>query len=75
MQLSSPISRDFAILYRCDAPYRVIFLEGGWHLPKNGAIPPLVLSFTQAQLCDTLSRNVSRDNCAIPHKNKHEQVL
>ena len=29
--------------------------------------PPLVLSITQAPFC-----NVSRDNCAIPHKNKHE---
>ena len=38
-------------------------------------IPPLVLSFTQAHLCKTLFCNVSRDNCAIPHKNKHEIVL
>ena len=37
--------------------------------------PPLVLSFTQAHLCDTPFCNVSRDNCAIPHKNKHERVL
>ena len=28
--------------------------------------PPLVLSFTQAHLCDTPWCNVSRDNCAIP---------
>ena len=33
---------------------------------------PLVLSFTQAHLCDTPFCNISRDNCAIPHKNKHE---
>ena len=31
--------------------------------------PPLVLSFTQAHLCDTPFFNISRDNCAIPHKN------
>ena len=30
--------------------------------------PPLVLSFTQAHLCDTPFCYVSRDNCAIPHK-------
>ena len=30
--------------------------------------PPLVLSFTQAHLCDTPFCNISRDNCAIPHK-------
>ena len=34
--------------------------------------PLLVLSFTQARLCDTPFCNVLRDNCAIPHKNKHE---
>ena len=28
--------------------------------------PPLVLSFTQPNLCDTRFCNVSRDNCAIP---------
>ena len=37
--------------------------------------PPLVLNFTQTHLCDTPFCNVSRDNCAIPHKNKHERVL
>ena len=28
--------------------------------------PPLILSFTNAHLCETPSCNVSRDNCAIP---------
>ena len=37
--------------------------------------PLLVLSFTQAHQCDTPFCNISRDNCAIPHKNKHERVL
>ena len=37
--------------------------------------PPLALSFTQAHLCDTPLCNVSRDNCAIPHENKQENVL
>ena len=32
-------------------------------------------SFTQAHLCDTPFCNVSRDNCVIPHKNKHKRVL
>ena len=36
--------------------------------------PPLILGFTQAHLCDIPFRNVSRDNCAIPHENKHERV-
>ena len=33
--------------------------------------PPLALSFRQPHLCDTPFCNVSRDSCAIPHKNKH----
>ena len=37
--------------------------------------PPLVLNFAQTHPCDTPFCNVSRDNCAIPHKNKHEKVL
>ena len=37
--------------------------------------PPLVLSFTQAHLCDIPFCNVSQDHCATPHKNKHERVL
>ena len=37
--------------------------------------PPLVLSFTQEHLRDTPFCYVSRDNCAIPHKNKHERVF
>ena len=32
--------------------------------------PPLVLSFTQAHLCDAPFSNLSRDNCARPHENK-----
>ena len=36
--------------------------------------PPLALSFAQAHLCDTPFCYISRDICAIPHKNKHERV-
>ena len=36
---------------------------------ENGA---MTLSLTQAHLCDTPSCNVSHDDCAIPHENKHE---
>ena len=43
--------------------------------PKGCDTPPLVLSFTHAHLCDTPFCNISRDNCAIPHKNKHDRVL
>ena len=44
--------------------------------PQNGAIPPpLVLSFTQAHLRDTTFCNMSRDNCAMPYKNRHQIVL
>ena len=42
-------------------------------VPQNGAIPPpWHLVSTQAHLCDTPFCNIWRDNCAIPHKNKHE---
>ena len=34
--------------------------------------PSLVFSLTQAHLCHTPFRNVSRDDCATPHKNTHE---
>ena len=61
--------------YRCDTPYRAILFKGGLHSPKKLRYPPVVLSFTQAHLCDTPFCNVSRDTCAIPHKNKHEKVL
>ena len=37
--------------------------------------PFLVLSFTQAHLCDAPLCNVSHDNCAIPHKNELEILL
>ena len=71
--LSVPISRDIAILALRYPILRDTF-EGTLALPQNGAIPPLVLSFTQAHLCDTPFCNISRDNCAIPHKNQHERV-
>ena len=58
--------------YRCDTPYRAILFKGGEHSPKMVRYPPLVLNFTQTHPCDTPFCNVSRDNCAIPHKNKHE---
>ena len=44
---------------------RYIFRELA--LPQNGAIHPLVLSSTQAHLCDTPFCNISRNNCAIQH--------
>ena len=34
--------------------------------------PPLAPTFTQAHLCDTPVCNISRDDCAIPHKTKHK---
>ena len=46
----------------------------GWGF-VSGLRVPKVLSFTQAHLCDTPFCNISRDNCAIPHKNKRERVL
>ena len=57
--------------YRCDTPYRAILCSTP---PKWCDAPPLVLSFTQGHLCDTPFCNVSRDNCAISHKNKHERL-
>ena len=75
--LSNLVAPYRAILryYRCDTPYRAILFQGGSHSRKMVRYPPLVLSFTQAHLCDTPFCNVSRDNCAIPHKNMHEKVL
>ena len=35
---------------------------------RNGAMPPLVLSFTQAHRCNTQFCNISRDNCALPQE-------
>ena len=43
--------------------------------PKSRYIFPLVLSFTQAHMCDTPICNVSRDHCSTCHENKHEIVL
>ena len=56
-------------------PYRAILFKDASTRPKMVGYPLLALSFTQAHLCDTPFCNVSRDNCAIPHKNKHERVL
>ena len=61
LSLRYPISRDS--------------FSGRLALPQSGAIPPLVLSFAQAHLCDTPFCYISRDNCAIPHENKHERVF
>ena len=73
-QLSIPISRDVAIL-SLRYPISCDTFPGRLALPQNGAIhPPLVLSFTQAHLCDTPFCKISHDNCAVPHKNKHERV-
>ena len=67
--LSGPISRDIAILLLRYPISRDSF-SGRLALPQNGVrYPPLVLSFTHAHLCDSPFCSVSRDNCAIPHKN------
>ena len=36
---------------------------------------PLVLSFKQVHLCDTPFCNISRGNCAMPCKNKHQSKV
>ena len=43
--------------------------------PPKWCDPPLLMSFTQAHLCDTPCCNVWRDICVMPQKNKHERVL
>ena len=58
--------------YLCDTPCHAILLQGGERSSRNGA---RTLGFTQAQLCDTPCCDISRDNCAIPYKNKHNVVL
>ena len=63
---ASGVSRDTAIL-SLQYPISRDTFSGRLALPQNGAIPPLLLSFTQAHQCDTQFCNISRDNCAIPH--------
>ena len=73
--LGGPISRDTAIL-SLRYPFSRDTFSGRLAASHNGAIPPpLVLSSTEAHLCDTPLCSVSRENCAIPHQNKHERVL
>ena len=72
--LSGPISRDTAILLLRYPISRDTFQARSAVPQKRVRYPPLVLSFAQAHLCDTPFCNVSRDYCAIPHKNKHERV-
>ena len=60
--------------YRCDTPYRAIPSWGGEQSPKKVRYPPLVLNFTQAHLRAVPCCSISRDNCARPHKNKHQQT-
>ena len=69
----TPVTPYSAILryYRCDIA-RYFFREGSTS-PKW--CDTSVRSFTKAHLYDTLFCNISRDNCAIPHKSKHERVL
>ena len=73
-QLGGPISPDIAILLlRC--PISRHTFQGGQQLPTMVRYSPLAVSFTQAQLCNTPFCNISRNNCAKPHKNKHEIIL
>ena len=51
--------------YRCDTLYRALLFKGGWHSPEMVRYLPLVLSHTQAHLCNTPFGNISRDNRAI----------
>ena len=73
-ELSGPISRDIAVLSLRYPVLRDAF-KRGLHSPKMVRYLPLALSFTQAHLCDAPFCNVSRENCVIPLKNKHERVL
>ena len=74
-RLSGPISRDSAILSLRYPVLRDTF-SGRLAAPKNGAIPPPWYFYLhQTYLCDTPFCNISRDNCAIPHKNKHKIVF
>ena len=67
--LKSLVAPYRAILryYRCECPVSRDTFEGSQHSPKMVRYPPpLVLSFSQAHLCDTPFCYVSRDMCAIP---------
>ena len=68
--LSGAIRHDIARLsLRC--PISRNTFSGRLAAPQNVAITPaLVLSSTQALLCDIPCYNIWRDNCAIPHKTR-----
>ena len=50
--------------YRCDTPYRAIFLAGRLALPRNGAIPPLGVQYptkrSTKEFCDTIAAKIAR---------------
>ena len=52
----------------------VYYLLSGFGTPQKGALSPLLLSFTQAYLCNPAFYSISHDTCAIPHKNNHERA-
>ena len=56
-------------------PHIAIIFEGGQDSPKIVRWPLLPLSFTQAHLCDTPFCYISRDNCAIPHKQARKSLV
>ena len=65
--LSGPVSQDIAIVYRCDTPISRDAFSGRLTAPPKWCDTLiLVLSFTQAHLCDTPFCNISHDNCTIP---------
>ena len=72
--LSGPISRDTAIVSLRYPLSRDTF-SAIPAIPQQGAIPPLLPSFTQTYQCDTPFCNISRDTCAIPQENKHENIF
>ena len=69
------ISHDLAILSLRYPISRDVFLKRVQRSPRMVRYPPLVLSFTQAHLCDAPCCKASSDSCAVPHKNKQERVL
>ena len=81
LQEGHPVDRDnfFCLnnaIHQHNTPYRAITFQGRQHSLKMVRYPPpLLLSFTQTHLCNTPLCNISRNSCAIPHKNKHERVL
>ena len=73
-QLSGPISRDVAILSLWYPNTARCFSREAKHSPELVQYPPWYL-VSHRHICHIPFCDVSRDNCAIPHKDRYEWIL